>query len=335
MKGITFIYDATRLGHANATRRIAAALKVKDLEVGEIAVTPDQWEKRSYPDIFPSGPVVQCFIPPLLRPLEGRNNIAIVFHEWDRMPAHWIGIMNSFDEIWACSGYLERVFRACGCTIPIFKAPIPIPFKQIRRKDDWETRRPFRFLSVGEWHFRKGFHLLRAAFQKAFREPGEAELIIKTSSDADYSPPVPHVRILREKFSERQLLGLYADYDAYVTTSLAEGFGLPAAEAMAAGLPVLAPTWSGLADFCGSGRSFELPFKIVPQPYCSRPDFYAPGQQCCLVDVDGCAEVLRGVVSADAKERQAVAKRSLAFIIEKLDPGVIGKELAEHLIREK
>ena len=185
---------------------------------------------------------------------------------------------------------------------------------------------------MGEWHFRKGFHLLIAAFLKAFPEPGEAELTIKTSRGADYSPPAPHLKMVCDSLDDDELVSLYARFDAYVTTSLAEGFGLPVAEAMAAKLPVLAPTWSGLADFCGPGRSFELPFEIVPQPFCSRPDYYAPGQQCCLVDVDATAGMLKNVIN-DSRERTNLAESAYAYVAKHFDPGIVGRRLAARLTR--
>ena len=99
---------------------------------------------------------------------------------------------------------------------------------------------------------------------------------------------------------------------------------------MAAELPVIAPTWSGLADFCGPGRSFELPCDVVPQPFCSRPDYYAPGQQCCLVNIDATAGILKKVID-DERERISLAENARAYVSKNFDPGIVGQRLAARI----
>jgi hypothetical protein len=50
----------------------------------------------------------------------------------------------------------------------------------------------------------------------------------------------------------------------------------------------------------------------VPQPYCSRPDFYADGQQCALSSVDQVADAMARIMalSARARAQQAVPARA-------------------------
>jgi glycosyltransferase involved in cell wall biosynthesis len=48
---------------------------------------------------------------------------------------------------------------------------------------------------------------------------------------------------------------LYNAADLYITTTLGEGWGLPVTEAMAAGLPVVAPRHSSLQELAGDGRA--------------------------------------------------------------------------------
>lgn len=48
---------------------------------------------------------------------------------------------------------------------------------------------------------------------------------------------------------ESSMSELYSSFDVYLTTSQGEGWGLPALEAMACGVPVIAPDWSGLASW--------------------------------------------------------------------------------------
>src|SRR5207244_1869585 len=51
---------------------------------------------------------------------------------------------------------------------------------------------------------------------------------------------------------------LYEVSDAVVLPTRGEGFNLPAAEAMARGLPVIATRHSGHLDYCTDGNSFLI-----------------------------------------------------------------------------
>lgn len=55
--------------------------------------------------------------------------------------------------------------------------------------------------------------------------------------------------------SDEALNDLYNASDVYFTTTLGEGWGLPVTEAMAAGLPVVAPRNSSLQEIAGDGRA--------------------------------------------------------------------------------
>lgn len=48
--------------------------------------------------------------------------------------------------------------------------------------------------------------------------------------------------------SEDRMRDIYAMFNVFMTTTQGEGFGLPVFEAMACGVPVLAPDWSGLGE---------------------------------------------------------------------------------------
>jgi hypothetical protein len=62
----------------------------------------------------------------------------------------------------------------------------------------------------------------------------------------------------------RAIQGLYNLADCYVHPARGEGFGLPVAEAMAAGVPVISVAYSGLADFVSDETACTLPFRLEP-----------------------------------------------------------------------
>lgn len=59
-------------------------------------------------------------------------------------------------------------------------------------------------------------------------------------------------------FSDKTMNALYNALDVLMSTTLGEGWGLPASEAMACRVPVLAPDWSALGDWT-RGSSYLVP----------------------------------------------------------------------------
>ena len=62
----------------------------------------------------------------------------------------------------------------------------------------------------------------------------------------------------------RTIQGLYNLSHCYVHPARGEGFGLPVAEAMAAGVPVISVAYSGLADFVSDETASTIPFQLEP-----------------------------------------------------------------------
>ena len=143
--------------------------------------------------------------------------------------------------------------------------------------------------------------LLRAFAQVRARRPAELVVVGKLRPDG----PTP--RLLAELelngsvrfvngLTDPELVSLYAEADAAVVPSLYEGFSLPAVEAMACGLPLVATTAGALPEVVGPDREAAL---LVP-----------PG------DADALA---RGIVTllADAPLRRRLGDRGRARVLER------------------
>ena len=104
----------------------------------------------------------------------------------------------------------------------------------------WTPGRPFRLVAVGNLKEAKNYAFLIEAFRGLAGAPvsldiyGEGALrpALQAAIDTDRLP----IRLMGQS---ADLPGLLAGYDGYVMPSLYEGFGIAAAEAMAAGLPML------------------------------------------------------------------------------------------------
>lgn len=252
-----------------------------------------------------------------LAPIPGALNIAVPFHEWSRYPAAWSDRLNGFAEVWAASHHIAELLRASEVRVPIRFLPPALDMTPPPPKRDWAAHRPFRFLFVGEPHFRKGHHLLLEGFRRLAPSRRAATLTIKTSRECPWRTTDRNVRLVAARWSRDRLLGLYRMHDAFVSASLGEGLGLGVAEAMLARLPVATNRWGGHRSLLGAGGYVRIPHRVVPQPFCSKPEFFAPGQHCALSSTDAIAEAMERLMTMSPRTREAQAR------------------VAEHLLRKR
>ena len=131
------------------------------------------------------------------------------------------------------------------------------PYAALASRPERGHSRPFTFLHVSSAFPRKGVDVLLAAWAAAFRAEDPVRLVIKTfpnphndvaaaisamrAADAELAPIVH----LDMELEDADLRTLFLGADAMVLPSRGEGFNVPAAEAMAAGLPLLVTAAGG------------------------------------------------------------------------------------------
>ena len=74
----------------------------------------------------------------------------------------------------------------------------------------------------------------------------------------------PRITLLDRTLDRSELDALIAGCDALMLLHRSEGFGLPLAEAMGQGLPVVATNWSGNTDFMDFDNSCPVSYCLVP-----------------------------------------------------------------------
>ncbi len=308
---------ASPTGYSSSSRSIVAALSEAGVPVRPLYLFDADAAEQIY------GP-----IPPLIRSLQrlpirldvpqvvygrgelfcknsGAFRIGFTMLETDRLPLHWVEQANLMDEVWTPTSWGREVFAASGVTRPISVVPLGVDLNVF-------TPGPPRvalsdrtvFLSVFEWSRRKGWDILLSAYRAAFQPTDPVVLALKIDHRAAGNPlpelaavlgeQAPPVAVLyNQTLPPERMAELYRSADCFVLPSRGEGWGMPALEAMACGVPVIATNWSGPTEFLDATCGYLLPIRgLVPTGAASGP--YADAQW-AEPDSDALVELLRRV----------------------------------------
>jgi glycosyltransferase involved in cell wall biosynthesis len=269
--------------------------------------------------------VIRNTYPPRFDRLPVRLQLANFAWEDSRLPFGWAeGFNSSYDGVLTPTTYVRDVLRSSGVTIPIEVVPNVVELDAESESGSPPFRpadKTTRFLCVGSAFPRKGIDVLIRAFVRAFRLWDDVALILKSFPNRHNTvrgiledvrrrdPEAPEIVDIDRDISSEALLALYRNSDVLVHPSRAEGFGFPVAEAMLLGLPVIAPSSTGLADFCSPDTALVIPHRWEP----SGSHFAVPGAEWAEPDEDALVGMLRayafGAMRAEGARRAKAARR--------------------------
>lgn len=236
-----------------------------------------------------------------------KRTFAIWYWELEEAPAHWAGLVQGVQEIWAPTIHIQKALAKVLSVpvIPMLPAITLPPFTSLTRKELGLNEDEFIFLFVFDLASimeRKNPLGLIRAFKLAFNSKQKIKLVLKVSRAKNYPA---EIKLLREaidganiyldisEMSREKVTALINSCDCYVSLHRAEGLGLTIAEAMLLGKPVIATAYSGNLDFMDDDTSLLVTYDRVELDQDYLP--YQKGWHWAAPDEKDAAEKMRWV----------------------------------------
>jgi glycosyltransferase involved in cell wall biosynthesis len=286
-EGSQFVHHSLAL----VNRELCLRLIERGCEVSIVPYERDQFTPEQEPRFRPiaertgrplPGPVdvhVRHQWPPNFTPPTEGHWVIIQPWEFGSIPREWVRhITASVDEVWVPSRFVRDCYIRSGVPAErVFVVPNGVDidlFNPGNPPYPLTTKKTFKFLFVGGTIPRKGIDVLLDAYTKAFTSADDVCLVIKdmggqtfyqgqTAKEAigriSSEPGSPEIEYIEHTLDARELAGLYRACDCLVHPYRGEGFGLPIAEAMASGLPVIVTGYGAALDFCPEGITYLIP----------------------------------------------------------------------------
>ena len=284
------------------------------VERGRTGVFPDLCLRNQYP--------------PHVADMPGRLRV-LANYAWEEsgFPADWVDEFNvSLDLVTVTSAYVAKILRDNGVHVPIHVVGNAVDHILAERAAPPVARDAsgvFRFLHVSSGFPRKGLDVLLAAWGAAFTRRDAVALVIKTFPNihnrveaelAEFRaghPDAAPITLINAELDPAAMSDLYDRADALVCPSRGEGFGLPLAEAMALGKPVITTAYGGQSDFCTADTAWLCDYSFAY----ARTHLDVFDSVWVEPDPGSLARVLRDIVAAGAGERARLAEAGRARLL--------------------
>jgi glycosyltransferase involved in cell wall biosynthesis len=230
-------------------------------------------EKSSRADV-----VIRNLYPPRVADMDGQINLLSFAWEESMLPAAWVDSFNRhLDGLAVTSRFVKKTLIDNGISLPVAVVGNGVDhMKQVSPEPVTLTPDTgFTFLHVSSGFPRKGMDLLLEVFVQTFTKKDDTKLVIKTFPNAHNTvdqqildlmhryPDAPPIQVINQDLSPSQMAFLYTACHALVAPSRGEGFGLPMAEAMAYGMPVITTGYGGQSDFCTPDSAWLIDFSFA------------------------------------------------------------------------
>jgi glycosyltransferase involved in cell wall biosynthesis len=224
-----------------------------------------------------SGPLVPLAMGYLGRAFVARKRfIAHWFWELPEVPKDWSPAIPFIHEICVNTTFVRDAVRPIALGRPLHVVSYPLTLVKKPRpprmlEDSFTVLVVFNIASS---FARKNPCAAILAFRRAFGDDPSVQLIVKYMNDFVWPEGVrlmqeaaggaANIELIGGVLDEAGMDALYGRADIVMSLHRAEGLGLPVAEGMLRGLPVIATDWSGSTDFLGRETGVPIGYELIP-----------------------------------------------------------------------
>ncbi len=325
-------------GHTPMTYPISVDLQLRIIPL-PLTEQPDVWIQISVPNEFQA--------------VGKYNIGVTAGTEGDICPAQWIETINTMQLIIVPSEFTRTTFEETAkrnnMLITTRIEVVPEYFDETVYKSSADNvlseldsvTESFAFLSVGHWlqgqlgEDRKNIGAMVHCFFHTFKDVKDAPALIMKTSGATYSimdrmdienrinqvrdmfgtAKLPNVYLVHGDLTDAEMNSLYnhPKVKAFVSFTKAEGFGRPLLEFSATCKPIIAPHYSGQADFLKKDFICALPGQLTPIHASAQNEFLIADAKWFSVDY-GYASAMMKDVRKNYKKWAELAKRQRYFV---------------------
>lgn len=274
-------------------------------------------------------------------------------------PASWVSAWCEADAVWAGTpGTLDRL-RGAGVASQKLRL-IPVPIITDRFREDLKPlpipgARGFNFLFAFDWGPLSGSDLLLSAFVQEFREAEDVALILRPAIPTGSAPErvvksivecvqrtlgaaareMPTLVVQTDPLPAENIPNLYGAADCFVAPLRSDGAGLRVLEAMASGLPIVAPAaYCAAADYVSDETGYPVICRPALPPEAISRQYAASMNGCRWLEPDQSS--LRCALRRAFEERAESTRRGAAgreAVVQRNDYRAVSRLLVEEAER--
>lgn len=210
---------------------------------------------------------------------KSKKKMAIYAYESSIMPPHWKKFYPVVDYVLPPSQYVAEMMERNGCPkdkIKVIPHGVDLSvFNPEVKPLKLNSEKAVKFLCVAEPHYRKQLDKLLKLYCETFTSDDDVSFVLKTkifkpgetlkgfemdlrplliSLKSKYGKGMPEIKIIGNRIPD--IASLYSACDAFALMTASEGWGVPYLEALAMGMPVIAPRHGGQLQFLNDENAF-------------------------------------------------------------------------------
>lgn len=271
--------------------------------------------------------------------LDKRYNIAYWPWELEEFPARWVPCIETVDEIWTPSEFTSNSLRK-KTSKPVITVPHIVEAQgHYGRKYFDLPEEKFLFLMIYDFisiSERKNPQAVIEAYKKAF--PSEEEnvgLVIKVNHGDEKKLTqlreqlrnYKNIYFFTTNMTREEVDSLMDNANVLVSLHRSEGFGLPVAEAMSLGKPVISTNWSATAEFTDETCACPVDYRLIKIEKSVGP--YEKGNYWADADTSHAASYMRHLWEDEAYVRK-IGENAKKYIKENLT-----YEIAANIVKDR